>query len=688
MNKISQNPLNSISSHFTNEKSKRIYTYIVIFIFSLLAVFTILIILSKWGIGLSLDGVAYTSAARNILNGKGVAVLFDETGTTVLNLWRTSINNPEISVFLWPPLYPVILAIPGLFNMNLVIGATIINMVLFGLNVFLFGFIIHDFTKSFLLSITGSFIILISEVTIGINTYVASEPLFIFLFLTGFLLLSKFLRNRKEKGNYVYLVFSSISFSLALLTRYIGIAFITAGAIVLLFLGREKILKRIANSAIFTIIGFIPMLIWIIKLQAIGEPVRTLALYQISVEDLKNIPVVFAKWITTLNTAWIISLVIVIIGLAVFLFFYFFLYRKKEGKLLELSQNYLNLKLSLIFLISYIVLLFISRLLLAGGFPLAQDRIMSPVFIFFLMAILLEISYLDVLFKKNLFKIIITLIFMTFIAFNIIHTVKWATEIYENGKGFSQEYYIRSKTIQGIRKLPEDTIIYSNAPDLIYYFTKRPAIILPFKENTVTKESNSNFTKDIKIMEEKIKNGKGVIVYFEGITRAYLPSLNDLKTSLHLCLNLNEKFDDGSIYRVCPEPGELIFKTDFTNFLERWITITDCRFEISGEKILVKATGNDPSFFCYLPVKPKKNQPLVLSIKIHSDINSEMFFFYGKKNENFESKYSISYPVLKGENTIYFLIPYMRNLDKIRIDPVDTNSDTAIYDIELFKTKE
>ena len=178
MNKISQNQLNSISSHFTKEKSKRIYTYIVIFIFSLLAAFTILIILSKWGIGLNLDSIAYTSAARNILNGKGAAVLFEASGTTALNLWRTSINNPDISVFLWPPFYPIILAIPGLFNMNLVIGATIINIILFGLNVFLFGFIIYDFTKSFLLSITGSFVILISEVTIGIHTYAMSEPLF------------------------------------------------------------------------------------------------------------------------------------------------------------------------------------------------------------------------------------------------------------------------------------------------------------------------------------------------------------------------------------------------------------------------------------------------------------------------------------------------------------------------------
>ena len=139
MNKISQNPLNSISSHFTNEKSKRIYTYIIIFVFSLLAAFTILIILSKWGIGLSLDAISYTSAARNILNGKGVAILFDETGATALNLWRTSINNPDISIFLWPPLYPIILAIPGLFNMNLVIGATIINMILFQLFIIKFN---------------------------------------------------------------------------------------------------------------------------------------------------------------------------------------------------------------------------------------------------------------------------------------------------------------------------------------------------------------------------------------------------------------------------------------------------------------------------------------------------------------------------------------------------------------------
>ena len=70
---------------------------------------------------------------------------------------------------------------------------------------------------------------------------------------------------------------------------------------------------------------------------------------------------------------------------------------------------------------------------------------------------------------------------------------------------------------------------------------------------------------------------------------------------------------------------------------------------------------------------------------MYTELDSEIRIFYGKKGQYFEYNQSEGYPVVKGNNIVYFLIPYVKDIDKIRIDPVDANRNSIIYSIELFK---
>ena len=204
------------------------------------------------GPGVGGDATIYLTSARNLLEGRGLG-------------WIEADGSFRMLPYT-PPFYPLALSGVGLFAADLVAGARWLNVALFGLTVFLMGVFFYRFSgQAWLAVLLGGFLAL-SPVIVNVQVWAMSEPLFLLLGFTGLMLVLEYL----ERPSLSALAGAAVLCGLALLTRYIGVAFAAAGGLaLLLWLPRagqtapRRPLNRLAAALIFGAIAALPMVIWL-----------------------------------------------------------------------------------------------------------------------------------------------------------------------------------------------------------------------------------------------------------------------------------------------------------------------------------------------------------------------------------------------------------------------------------------
>ncbi len=668
---------------FTSGK-KNLYIITFLIIFSLIGIFLTTIITSTHGTGLESDSAAYIAGARNIMNGNGVAILYsDKDGTIPLKLWASSNDIEKPLVFHWPPLYPIVLASIGFLGFDVTVVAKFLNILLFGLNIFLISYIVKHYTKSLILTVFTAIIILSSNVLLPLHTSVRAEPLFLFTGFLGLFFLEKYFERKKIS----LLIIASLLIGLAFLSRYIGISLVSSGIIIILFFSDVSIKKRVMNSFIFAVISCIPTGIWTIRTSIIERGItdRKFIFHPISLGEVKAILSTISGWILIKDIPLIINYAVT--GIIIIIFISGLILIKKR-KIEDLNKKqFFRIIISLfIFVIFYLFLLVFSRSFFDAKIPVAEDRLLFPVLVSFLIMIVLFIYALLKLFRGNIvIRVTIFAVLLIFTGFNIYAGISWSKNAYENGQGYTQDYFLKSEIIEEINKLPDSKIIYTDATDIIYLFTGRVSYVLPAEIDPYTTEVNENYQSQIKEMFEVIDNKKGVIVNFYGLQRPFLPPMNQLKKEFSLCL-LSKKID-GEIYETCSEELELVYLMDYSNFSDYWRPMNQCEFKIEDNNILVKVNGEDPWFESKFPIEFRDDSSLILNISIYSDVEGEIRIFYGRIGKVYTWEDSYSYLIAEGKNEIFFSIPNSDDFEKIRIDPIDKNQDCTIEKIEVYNVK-
>ena len=115
------------------------------------------------------------------------------------------------------------------------------------------------------------------------------------------------------------------------------------------------------------------------------------------------------------------------------------------------------------------------------------------------------------------------------------------------GTGYSRNDWRASGTIEGIKEIPESTLIYTNEPCAIYILTNRPSKMIPSEIDIQTKKSNDNYLNEVKNMKEEMKAKKGIIVIFKtGL--GFIVKEKDLKNDI--MLQPVKFFNDGTFYEI------------------------------------------------------------------------------------------------------------------------------------------
>ena len=262
---------------------------------SALGMFLVLVRGSTYGVSVTPDSVAYISAARNLLAGNG------------FTQWNgTSYTHA-------PPLFPLLLALTGVFGHDPADTAGYVNAFLCGLAIFLSSRWLWQHlrarpaptsrTLQTWLLLWAAAVLVLSPPLLRIASFAWSEPLFILLTVSALFTFNTFL----DTGKRASLVLAAIFTALACLTRYVGIT-IPAIMLLLLLLRKDTLSKKTTDTVIYALIVGTPLSVWLLRnflVSGTWTGPRAPAQYSF-LFNLKNMFVILADWV--LPWPWVLEM--------------------------------------------------------------------------------------------------------------------------------------------------------------------------------------------------------------------------------------------------------------------------------------------------------------------------------------------------------------------------------------------
>ncbi len=328
----------------------------------------VLAVAARWGLGLSPDSAVYVGAARSIISGRGFSLLAD--------------SGNFAPIIYYPPLYPLLLALPGSGGLDPVSVAKWLNILLFGANIFLAGTITFALTASLGATVITASLVATAFPMVMVHSMAWSEPLFIFFELWGIIFLLSYLR----KPGYRSLVAAAGVIGLSVLSRYAGVAFVASAAVGILVLDSGLWKRRVVHAGAFLAVSLFPISLWLLRnWWAAGSAThRQFSFHPLGVDRVTDVINTIISWFTAFPhvSSWFQMLTV---GLTVFGGLAFWLWGRRQAAGDEsISPNRTKIITSLLALIvaSYLLLLVVSISFLDAQIPV-DTRILSPAYVAF-----------------------------------------------------------------------------------------------------------------------------------------------------------------------------------------------------------------------------------------------------------------------------------------------------------------
>lgn len=413
------------------------------------------------------DSTAYLKVAENIAAGRGV-VLQDVQGNFNLYTWH-------------PPLFSALLSIPATLNINVVTAARWLNALLFGLTIFVTGWATYWFSKSLLLSVGTSGLILFSLDPVKAYSGVMSEGLFILTGFLGLFLLSIGITQQAHRRK--FLIFGGIMVGLATLTRYMGVAFIAAGGILVFAMTSGDLRHKINQLATFLLPGLLLSAVWLVPTFLTTHSVGyrkfiLIDLIRISASTyIREVYSVIGSWLPFFYRGnHIVSpaskvILAMLIGLGLILFTVYVIRKRK----MPINTNGLLIWAAglVLFIISYIAIHLASYLFLQAR-PDINGRLLLPIFIGAVMLLAAVFSFIGQSLPQPWIS---GLCFVALVLLSLWYfhgkLQLYLFEMNHYGEGYTSKRWNEDPIFDQIAALDPNQPLCSNIPALVLFYTGR-----------------------------------------------------------------------------------------------------------------------------------------------------------------------------------------------------------------------
>ena len=462
---------------------------------------------TRFGLGTTGDSVHYLMGAQNLLEGNGYS--------------RWSGGGEIRPITMFPPFYSDVIAAIGLLNIAPFVGARILNILLFGANIFLCGLLVYRYTRSTWAAMIGAAIFLGAPEIFLYHGWLLTESLFIFLMLATCLSFVHYLDSNKS----LFLVLTGVWIGMATLTRYVGLSLLISSLMAILLLSRHPWKRRLVDCVVLSAVGLLPLFIWLIRNALVGETLvnRQLSFHPIPVDLIRAYRAEISFWFVPQHLGFRHSLrkaLMLLLGIPAPAIFFLIEFRHRFLKKPPERRPSWSLPWILaFFLISYTVILFLNLTFLDALIDFnTVPRYLMPILTAGIILFVLVFYRLAELLGGMIPVMVASALALTFIVLYAQQTFEILKDplAFIGYTGFKQQ---RIETVEMLEKIDSDVPIISNDPETVYIFSGRPAYMLPVRYDANTGKEREDFIEQVEATEQKLKLG-GVLVLFSPIKDA------------------------------------------------------------------------------------------------------------------------------------------------------------------------
>jgi 4-amino-4-deoxy-L-arabinose transferase-like glycosyltransferase len=407
---------------------------------------------------------------------------------------------------------------PAYFGIDPVESARWINAFCWGCSVFLAGFIAWAYCgRSYAIGILTALSILLSPDMVEVHAQVLSEPPFIALTLACLAGLLMYAEHRKTK----YLIGTAFAISAALVTRYAGIFLLAgAGAILALTWRRFKPAKTPwLGAALAFVLAILPSIGWSVHNRLRNGPAvggRKFIVHWMGLQRLRDlfrtITLWFAPPAVPPSLRFLILAALLAFGFGTL--FAALRSRRQTGDT-RFRMTLLLAEICAAFDLLYVLLLFVTISFFDAS-TTTDLRLLVPIFP---VTVLLLVSCLalqrEMLGWRSVRYLAPLIVALLILISNAARFSARFRDIRANGVGFQTAQWRDDEVANYIRSLPEDTVLFSDNPALIYFATQRAPYSMPLRFNIQTTSANPEFEKEMKALADLGTRRNMVVILFE-----------------------------------------------------------------------------------------------------------------------------------------------------------------------------
>jgi hypothetical protein len=431
----------------------------------------VLLVATVHGPAIAGDATVYIFSAKNLVEGIGLGIPGPDGNFRYLSHY--------------PPLFPLVLAAVGYIAGDFIEAARLLNALLFGMIILMFGVTFFKATRSYPFSLLSQLVLLVSPILIYQFIWAMSEPLSVFLgFKAIFLLLVSF-----SWPKYILWLPSSLLAGLAGLTRLIGITFIFAGGFLILLYGQGNGVKRLKKSLAYMGVGGIPTLGWYffdylrtdsLASRQLGTadfleaPAAHLAFIFNSLTSVSQSWLIPVAWVTAPPYPGVINWLILIVSAAIFgLSVGIALWMKRRHNPAEwMKDPVVMLLVSLLVFIGVYFLMTVFLYVTVLPRIDLNSRMLLPVHGAVLGVFLL--SGFVIARSNKIWRWLPMAVYSVFIGIIAIYgfrSLRIVVDLYDDGIGYTGKIWQSSETIKAVMDLPTSTAMISNEEAAVLFFT-------------------------------------------------------------------------------------------------------------------------------------------------------------------------------------------------------------------------
>ncbi|HEX5615615.1 MAG TPA: hypothetical protein VFZ83_10735 [Acidimicrobiia bacterium] len=490
---------------------------------------------ARAGLEVGPDGAEYLGVADRLADGHGFTRAFGLPGRRLDH---------------YGPLYPALLAPGELVGLGARTLAWWLHVALFALDAVLVGVltqrlargrVVPGLVAGALFACTASLLVVYSSVL--------SEPVYLSLELAFVFALVEHRRAPRPTT----LVGAAAAAGIAVLARFVGFALIGAGVGVLLADRSREWRARVRDAIGFGVVGSVPFAIWTVTARLggahptdralewhpitaaqLGEAVRSVGSLVVGREASDDLQVLGAVFL---------GVGLVAVALASRL-------TSGVSAVRHGDDDFARLRVVLATTGATHLVVIALTMWFADRTTPGSLRILSPVLI---CALPLVVGAADALARRApAARLAIVGVLLVVGALRVVDvgrtvdahgasSLRWAAPVWE-----------RSPTVRAVERLPADTVIWTNAPDLVWYRTDRASYrvtsvrVTGYRGGELVADADERLAR----LRRSVAHNDGVVVLFDDLEfRSALASVDELEAA---GFSVADRYDDGVVLRAEP----------------------------------------------------------------------------------------------------------------------------------------